>query len=77
VDPALIASRDSGVNNLAAITSNPPGLVPLLVNGRPLTAVNQCSTKQRAQYQAVLPQEQYTSHRLDGLADQRKRPVDT
>ena len=35
VDPSLIASIDLGVNNLAAITANKPGFVPLLVNGRP------------------------------------------
>jgi putative transposase len=77
VDPARIASIDIGVNNLAAITSNQPGSVPLLVNGRPLKALNQFSNQQRAHYQSVLPQAHYTSHRLDGLADKRKRPVDT
>jgi len=77
VDPALIASIDIGVNHLAAITSHQPGFVPLLVNGRPLKALNQFYTKQRAHSQSLLPEEQYTSHRLDGLADKRKRQVDT
>ena len=34
VDPSLFAALDLGVNNLAAITSNKPGFVPVLVNGR-------------------------------------------
>jgi putative transposase len=35
-DPARVAAVDIGVNNLAAVTFNQPGLAPLLVNGRPL-----------------------------------------
>ena len=31
VDPALVAGIDVGLNNLAAITSNKPGFVPVLV----------------------------------------------
>ena len=34
VDPSLFAALDLGVNNVAAITSNKPGFVPILVNGR-------------------------------------------
>ena len=77
VHPAWVAGVDLGVNNLAAITSNQPGFVPLLVNGRPLKALNQYYNKQRAHYQALLPEGHYTSHRLDSLADKRKRQVDS
>ena len=41
VNPDWIAGVDIGLNNLAAITSNKPGFVPLLVNGRPLKSINQ------------------------------------
>jgi putative transposase len=34
VDLSLFAALDLGVSNLAAITSNKPGFVPVLVNGR-------------------------------------------
>lgn len=52
VDPALVAGVDLGVNNLATIASNQPGFRPLLVNGRPLKALNQWYNKRCAQLQA-------------------------
>jgi putative transposase len=36
VDPGLAAAIDLGLNNLAAITSDKAGFIPVLVNGRPL-----------------------------------------
>jgi putative transposase len=77
VDPAWVAGIDLGVNNLAMLTSNQPGSMPLLVNGRPLKALNQLYNKRCAQYQALLPEGQYTSHRLAVLTDKRKRQVDS
>jgi putative transposase len=67
VDRHWLAGIDMGINNLAVITSNQPGFTPLLVNGRPLTALNQLYNKRRAHYQALLPDSQVTSHRLDIL----------
>jgi len=75
VDPALIASVDIGVNNLAAITANKPGFVPLLVNGRPLKSCNQNYNKQRAKLQSQLPQNQFASHALEALTDHRQRVI--
>ncbi len=49
VDPALVAGIDIGLNNLAAITSNKPGFVPVLVNGRPAKYINQGYNKRRAE----------------------------
>ena len=77
VDPQWVAGLDLGVNNLAAVTSNQPGFVPLLVNGRPLKALNQLYNKQRAHCQPLLSEGQYTSRRLDHLTDKRKRRVDS
>jgi putative transposase len=48
VDPTRIAAVDIGLNNLAAVTFNQPGLTPFLVNGRPLKAINQWYNKRRA-----------------------------
>ncbi len=76
VDPELIAGVDLGVNNLAAIASNQTGFVPLLVNGRPLKALNQWYNKRRAKLQAKLPIGQYNSRQLDTLTDKRKRQID-
>ena len=41
VDPSRVAAVDIGLNTLAALTFNQPGHAPLLVNGRPLKAINQ------------------------------------
>lgn len=75
VDPALIASIDIGVNTLAAITSNKPGFLPLLVNGRPLKSLNQGYNKRRATLQAALPKDQFTSCALDAMTDARQRAI--
>jgi putative transposase len=75
LDPALAAAVDIGVNNLAALTSNLPGFVPRLINGRPLKALNQLYNKRRAQLQARLPQGQHTSRRLEALTNKRYRRI--
>jgi putative transposase len=56
VDLNLVAGVDIGLNNLAAITSNKPGFVPILVNGRPLKHINQFYNKRKAHLQAKLGQ---------------------
>lgn len=76
VDPVLFASLDPGVNNLAALTSNVPGFVPVLVNGRPLKSINRLYNKQRAHLQRQLAREnRFTSQHLDALTDKRNRRV--
>ena len=77
VDPAMVAGVDLGVNNLAAITSNQPGFVPLLVNGRPLKALNQLDNKRRARYQALSLKASTPHTVLIVLTDKRKRQMDT
>ncbi len=76
VDPSLFVSIDLGVSNLAALTSNQEGFLPLLVNGRPLKAINQWYNKQREHLQKQLAkQNRLTSQRLDHLTDKRNRRV--
>jgi putative transposase len=75
VDPARIAAIDLGLNNLATLTTNLPGVAPRLINGRPLKALNQFYNKRRAKLQARLAHGQYTSHQLDTLTDKRNRRV--
>jgi putative transposase len=74
-DPTLIASIDVGVNTLAAITSNKPGFVPLLVNGRPLKRLNQSFHKRHARQQSQLSEDQFTSRALEAMADCRARSI--
>jgi putative transposase len=72
VDPSLFAALDLGVSNLAAITSNKPGFVPVLVNGRVLKSINQGYNKQREHLQKKLAKEnRFTSHQLDAITDKR------
>jgi len=73
VDPTRLAAMDIGLNNLAAVTFNQPGLAPFLVNGRPLKAINQWYNRRRARLQAKLPDDVYTSRQLDILTDKRQR----
>jgi putative transposase len=75
VDPARVAAIDIGLNNLAAVTSNQPGVVPFLVHGRPVKAINQWYNKRRARLQAKLPQGVFVSRQLDILADKRARQI--
>jgi putative transposase len=65
-----------GVNNLAALTSNVSGFVPVLINGRPLKASNQLYNKRRAHLQQRLAHEhRFTSRGLEALTDKRNRRV--
>jgi putative transposase len=75
VDPARVAAVDIGLNNLAAVTFNQPGLAPFLVNGRPLKAINQWYNKRRGRLQAKLSQGVFASRQLDTLADKRLRQL--
>jgi putative transposase len=74
VDPNLVAGVDIGLNNLAAITSNKPGFVPVLVNGRPLKHINQFYNKRKAQLQAKLGQVGNT-RLLERMTTRRTRQI--
>jgi putative transposase len=75
VDPTRIAAIDIGLNNLAAVMPNQPGMLPFLVNGRPAKAINQWYNKRCAHLQAKLPDDVYTSRQLDILTDKRGRQI--
>jgi putative transposase len=75
VDPSRIAAIDIGVNTLAAVTTNQPGVTPFLVQGRPLKAINQWYNKRRARLQAKLPAGVFVSRQLDLLTDKRGRQI--
>src|SRR5260221_49791 len=78
LDKRLFVALDPGVNVLAALTSNKPGFVPRLVNGRPVKATNQLYNKQRAQEQKHLARgkaPRFTSHRLNRITTKRNRRI--
>ncbi len=79
VNPALMASVDIGVNNLAALTSNKVGFVPRLVNGRPVKSINQYYNKRHAEHISKLMKmdaRRRTSNRMERLTTKRTRRID-
>ena len=71
-----VASVDLGVNNLAAVTFNQPGMKPLLINGRPLKSINQYYNKRSAELQAILGSQKATSRRIQRLSTKRNWKID-
>ncbi len=76
-NPDAVAAIDIGVNNLATLTSNQKGFVPILVNGRPLKSVNQFYNNTKAKLQSHLGGKQRTSRRIQKLTAKRNNRVDT
>jgi putative transposase len=69
-----IAGIDLGVNNLATVTSNVNEVQPLIINGRPLKAMNQYYNKKKAKYQSFVGDK--SSNRLNKLTIKRNQKVD-
>jgi len=74
-DNGNYCSIDLGLNNLMTLTSNKPGLKPVLVNGRPLKSINQFYNKLKAKYQSQLPSGLYNSKKINRLTDKRNNKV--
>jgi IS605 OrfB family transposase len=75
VNPAYYAGIDLGVNNLAALTSNKPGFVSVVVNGRPVKSTNQYYNKRQAELQKSL-RRTGTTKRMARLTNKRNRRID-
>lgn len=76
VEKSKVSAIDIGVNNLAAVTSNVIGFNSLLINGRPLKAINSNYNKEKAALQALLPQGQFSSKAIENLTFKRNMKVD-
>jgi putative transposase len=76
VNPARHAGVDIGLNNLAVLTSDKPGFVPRVVNGRPVKSINQFYNKRRAELQSLLGETRHTSQRLERITTKRTRRID-
>ncbi|NEQ76906.1 MAG: IS200/IS605 family element transposase accessory protein TnpB [Okeania sp. SIO2C9] len=72
-DNQQVAGIDLGVNNLMAVTTNQTGVAPLLINGRPLKAINTFYNKKRSLIQSQLKTKnnQNSSNRLNYLTHKR------
>ncbi|MEG3866731.1 MULTISPECIES: transposase [unclassified Microcoleus] len=71
-----VASIDLGLDNLVALTSNQPGFIPLLINGRPLKSINQFYNKRCSRLQSQLKGNRKTSPRIQRLTRCRNQKVD-
>ncbi len=71
-----IAGIDLGVDNLMAVTSNQPGFIPLLINGKPLKSLNQFYNKRRSFLQSLLKGNGQSSQRISRLTRCRNQKVD-
>ncbi|HEY6284970.1 MAG TPA: transposase, partial [Ktedonobacteraceae bacterium] len=76
VNPTHYAGVDLGVNNLAAIASNKPGFVPVIVNGRPAKSINQYYNKRRAELQKRRVTAGKDTGRMERLTTRRNRRLD-
>lgn len=74
LDENLYIGIDLGLNNLVTITSNKPGLQPILVNGRPLKSINQYFNKNKAKLQSLVGNKGI-SNRISRLTHKRNNKV--
>ena len=75
VDPAVCAGIDIGMNNLAALASDKPGFIPVIVNGRGIKATNQFYNKRKAQLQKSFGKIG-TTPRMERMTNKRNRRID-
>jgi putative transposase len=73
LDNSAIMGIDLGVNNLVAIITNKQ-YQPLLINGRPLKAINQYFNKQRAKFMSYVGNKG-TSNRIKKLTHKRNQKI--
>ena len=71
-----VAGIDIGLDNLAVVTSNETGFMPVVINGKPLKSINQFYNKRKAELQAKLGENRRTSKRIERLTDTRNRRID-
>ena len=77
VNPALHAGVDIGLTNLATRASDKAGFVPRLVNGCPVTSINQGYNKRRAELQQKLghPGTTRQTRQMERLTAHRTRQI--
>ena len=71
-----VAAIDLGLNNLATLTYNVPGLVPTIFNGRAVKSTNQYCNQVSSVLKSLLPAAQKTSKKLAKLWHKRNCKVD-
>ena len=76
INSKYVAGIDLGIDRLVALSTNKPGVKPLLVNGKPLKSVNQLYNKRKAKYQSHLKGNRKSSRKIEALTYHRNRFVE-
>ena len=76
IHSTYLAGIDLGIDRLVALSTNKPGVKPMLVNGKPLKSVNQLYNKRKAKYQSHLKGNRKTSRKIEALSYHRNRFVE-
>ncbi|MDY7006863.1 MAG: transposase [Cyanobacteriota bacterium] len=76
IHSTYVAGIDLGIDRLVALSTNKPGVKPMLVNGQPLKSVNQLYNKRKAKYQSRLICQKKTSRKIEALTYHRNRFVE-
>ncbi len=76
IHSTYVAGIDLGIDRLVALSTNKPGVKPMLVNGKPLKSVNQLYNKRKAKYQSRLIGQKKTSRKIEALTYHRNRFVE-
>jgi putative transposase len=74
-DNKKYAAIDIGVNNLVTLTYSEKGLIPLIINGRPIKSMNQYYNKNKALLQSLLAKDIYWSNQLSTLTQKRNDKI--
>ncbi|MGB3639227.1 MAG: transposase [Rivularia sp. (in: cyanobacteria)] len=75
-DNGVIASIDVGLNNLATVGSNNPEFKPFIVCGKAIKSYNQWYNKLKSKLKSFLPENKYTSKKLEALTRKRNNKMD-
>ncbi|NES72959.1 MAG: IS200/IS605 family element transposase accessory protein TnpB, partial [Okeania sp. SIO2D1] len=76
IHSAYVAGIDLGIDRLVALSTNKPGVKPMLINGKPLKSVNQLYNKRKAKYQSHLLGNRKSSRKIEALSYHRNRFVE-
>ncbi|NEP80695.1 MAG: IS200/IS605 family element transposase accessory protein TnpB [Okeania sp. SIO3B3] len=76
IHSTYVAGIDLGIDRLVALSTNKPGVKPMLVNGQPLKSVNQLYNKRKAKYQSHLKGNRKSSRKIEALSYHRNRFVE-
>ena len=70
------AAIDIGLNNLATLGTNNPSIKPIIINGKPIKSCNRWFNKRKAYLQSKLPENTFSSRKLNSISIKRTNKID-